>query len=90
MVLGRRRASTCVANSFCELYTLGREDLLELFKRFPKEGAAVYDMLATEMRRAEGPPAAKRTGRRPSVAETLPGRSLASKQRWSLPRRAHS
>ena len=53
MVLGRRKASTCIANSFCELYTLGREDLLEMFKRFPKEGGALYNTLQEEMERKD-------------------------------------
>ena len=38
VITGRRRESTCVANSACEMLSLSFEDLEELFTKFPAEG----------------------------------------------------
>ena len=53
VILGRRCEYTCVAHGFCEMLSLDRRDMLEIFQRFPNAASVIYEQVAGEAARKD-------------------------------------
>ena len=53
LVLGRRRVATCIASVFCQMWTIGRDDLLGVFEQHPKEARILFEEVMSFVRRKD-------------------------------------